>query len=156
VATVGGEGIVEGGFQQVNTLGVRCLVWTERGLYACADPFVDGYTVGLSGDAGKSFAPLMQLSSACGPPANCAPGSSVAQACTPRWAAERDELGASDCEVAATPDAGCRWAVRGTRAAGPRADRGQPATGWFILAGLMGLFRYRARRRSRRRRPVRA
>ncbi len=149
-------------FEQKNELRVRCLTWSERGLYACADQFVDGFSLGLSEDGGASFSVLMELSSACGPPSTCGPESSTGNACVKSWPAERLELGATDCDE--TPDpadptssgSGCRWAARGMVPAlrQPRDPTG--ALGGLMVVAMLGLFRYRSRRRSRRRRPVRA
>ncbi len=49
-------------FTQVSALHVRCLTWTSAGLYACADDLVDGFSVGLSTDEGRTFAPVFRRS----------------------------------------------------------------------------------------------
>jgi len=62
-------------------------------LYACADMFQDGFSVGVSRDAGKSFQKVMKLPELQGP-LTCAP---VQTACAAHWAR---------IEVVLTADAG--------------------------------------------------
>lgn len=85
-------------FSKVNEIHVRCLTWDPSGLYACADPFIDGYNLARSDDGGQTFTALSELSSPCGPPA-CGEGTSVGQECPARWPEERQELNAEDCEA---------------------------------------------------------
>jgi len=149
-------------FTQKNELRVRCLTWSERGLYACADQFVDGFSLGLSEDGGANFSVLMELSSPCGPPASCGPESSTGNACVKSWPAEQLELGATDCDATQDPadpaatGSGCRWAPLGNTPARRQPRDPIGALGGLMVVGILGLFRYRSRRRSRRRGPVRA
>lgn len=99
-------------FTRIAEVGVRCMTWSERGLYACADEFRDGFVVGLSGDGGQSFEPLLHLDGVCGP-LECAPQSRVAAICEDQWGATQLTLGAKDCAAPAPPapppgdDEGC-------------------------------------------------
>ena len=70
-------------FSKVFTGAVQCLTWTRQGLYACMDRRTEHFQVGLSKDAGKSFAPLMKLRSVDG--VACAPPSMLATACAAPW-----------------------------------------------------------------------
>ena len=90
-------------FTKRSTLHVGCLTWTDRGIYACGDEFKDGYTAAFSEDGGQTFTPLMNLSSPCGP-LECPADTSVEAECNPRWAIERNELGAKDCTPPPPPD----------------------------------------------------
>ncbi len=93
-------------FEKVSPVGPRCLTWKPQGLYACASQFVDGFEVGLSTDAGKTFSPLMYLHTLCGPLA-CSSESSSGKVCPPLWCATREFIGATSCEDAdAGPDGG--------------------------------------------------
>ncbi|MGK3984155.1 hypothetical protein WME99_14015 [Sorangium sp. So ce136] len=81
-------------FSRVGQLGVRCLTWTEQGLFACADEPVDGFTAGVSTDGGKTFSPLMTLDRLCGSPPACASESSTGQTCPPLWPSTASFIGA--------------------------------------------------------------
>lgn len=70
-------------FQQVSSLYTRCLTWSTAGLYACANQFVDGFTLGLSKDEGKTFTPLYNLIDMC--PLECPEGASGTAACAMYW-----------------------------------------------------------------------
>ena len=83
---------------KVSEVGAKCLRWTDKGLYACGDEARDGFTVGLSIDAGRSFVPSFHLSQLCGPLA-CEAGSSVSEECASAWPAQRELLGVVACGV---------------------------------------------------------
>ena len=80
---------------------LRCLgqrPGTTR-IYACADGFLDHFSVGTSDDGGKTFQPLMKFSQILGP-LTCAP---VPTACSAHWQRIQEVLGiapASDAGVA--------------------------------------------------------
>jgi MYXO-CTERM domain-containing protein len=78
-------------FQQVSKLYTRCLVWTPGGLYACANEFTDGFTLGLSKDDGKTFASVYHLSDLA--QMECPAGSPTPPACAPTWPAVCSTLG---------------------------------------------------------------
>ena len=69
-------------------------------LYACADTFQDGFSVGVSRDAGKSFQKVMRLPELQGP-LTCAP---VQTACAAHWARIQNVLAADG--GTSSPDAG--------------------------------------------------
>nr|WP_081865728.1 hypothetical protein [Chondromyces apiculatus] len=97
-------------FEKVAEIGVKCLTWTERGLYACADEFRDGFVVGLSEDDGRTFKPVLHLSEVCGP-LKCDAQSGVAETCTEEWGAVQLTIGAESCDgettsTASGPDGG--------------------------------------------------
>jgi hypothetical protein len=64
---------------------LRCLTWTQAGLYACSKETVDGWTVALSADEGQSFAPLMHLADVS--PLACGAQTSVGMECARAWPA---------------------------------------------------------------------
>ena len=66
-------------------------------IYACADAFLDNFSVGTSDDGGKTFQPLMKFSQILGP-LTCAP---VPTACAAHWQRIQEVLG-----IAPTSDAG--------------------------------------------------
>lgn len=86
-------------FTQVSTIRAKCLTWATSGLYACADEAIDKLTVGLSQDDGKTFQPIMHLSSPCGPLA-CGDTSSVAVECNKQWPVTAVTIGSLGCNGA--------------------------------------------------------
>lgn len=116
-------------FVKVNEVHASCLTWTEAGLYACTDQFLDGFNVALSTDAGKTFTALSELGSPCGAPDWCGPSTAVGAECPGRWVQEKAELGAPGCDepgvggAAPTPppppeDPGCGCSAPGTGRSG--------------------------------------
>lgn len=139
-------------FAKANETVVRCLTWTDAGIYACTDQFVDGFNLGLSTDEGATFTPLSELSSPCGPP-TCDASTPVGAICPAEWQVERLELGATTCgdggagggggTGGSTPtppedEGGCGCHV-------PGAPSGAPPSWALALVALVGL-----RRLSRR------
>jgi MYXO-CTERM domain-containing protein len=131
-------------FTKVSDLHIRCLTWAERGIYACTDQFVDGYSLGLSEDEGVSFTPLAELGSPCGPPPSCGTDTSTGAECITRWPLEKLELNATGCDGAAggaaepTPgDESCSC-----RVPGEGGEEGAFLTG----VGLAAAFAIRRRR----------
>ena len=147
-------------FQKLAELEAKCLHWSSAGLYACADEFVDGFTVGRSDDGGATWAPLMHLQDLCGP-LECAAETSVGAVCGADWPVTKATLGAECAGSGATGSTsssastgggdtsesgsgcGCRAAgeVEGERGAGARA----------AFAAALALALGSARRRRRRR-----
>jgi MYXO-CTERM domain-containing protein len=84
-------------FQKMSNVGARCLTWTSEGLYACGDEFVDGFTVGVSKDMGRTFQPLMHLQVLCGPLA-CGANTSTGKQCPDLWASTQLALGGASCD----------------------------------------------------------
>ena len=87
-----------GPFTKVSSLGVRCLKWGARGLYACGSQPPDAFTLGLSPNADGVFEPLYDARTTC--PMGCAPGSAFQTACQAPWSAIGPAIGApSTCDV---------------------------------------------------------
>ncbi|WP_437322426.1 WD40/YVTN/BNR-like repeat-containing protein [Sorangium sp. So ce394] len=162
-------------FTQVGQLGVRCLTWTARGLYACADELVDGFSAGVSTDGGATFSPLMTLDRLCGPPAACGAEGSTGRTCPDLWPATASFVGAArSCEAGAASGgaagAGGSAASAGGGEAGAGAGGSRASAGGGcscetsgggragVLAGCLvavggALLRARRRGRSRARAP---
>ena len=77
-------------FARVSTIAVQCLRATGATLYACSNE-VSGFVLGASTDDGKSFSPILHLTSIRGPLACSA--SSPTSACAADWPALEDTLG---------------------------------------------------------------
>lgn len=113
-------------FEQVSSLGVQCLTWSEDGLYACADQDTSGFTVGVSRDNGRSFEPVLRLEALCGPLA-CDPKTSTAQICPSAWPAVRSLLGPAACVTGGSdsgPDLGGSASNGGTAGGGVNPSAG--------------------------------
>lgn len=83
-------------FTKVSTLDVRCLAWNEQGLFACADEGRDGFSVGLSTNGGKTFAPFMRRDNICGVLA-CGDATSTAKICPALWEVTRLSIPSNAC-----------------------------------------------------------
>jgi photosystem II stability/assembly factor-like uncharacterized protein len=79
-------------FKKVSSVNVKCLAWTDDGLYACGDEFVDGFTIGVSHDAGKSFSPVYHQSHL--GLLECPSGTQQAEICPAEWPAIAETIGA--------------------------------------------------------------
>lgn len=87
---------------QVSTMSVHALAWGDGGqLYAAGHEAIDGFSVGVSSDAGRSFAPLFALCQVTGPLA-CSADSAVGAQCS-----SSGETGWDVRKEVANPDA-CR------------------------------------------------
>lgn len=82
-------------FERLSCAHLRCLSWSDAGLFACADEFEAGFLVGQSSDLGFSFEPRLHLSCLRGP-LSCPDDSTVGQSCTAAWPMISEQLG-SDC-----------------------------------------------------------
>ncbi|MDI1483851.1 sialidase family protein [Polyangium sp. y55x31] len=78
-------------FQKVSSIYTRCLTWTTAGIYACGNQFVDGFTVGLSKDEGKTFENIYNLAEIC--PLECGEGATTPEACIMSWPGVAATLG---------------------------------------------------------------
>ncbi|WP_207217496.1 WD40/YVTN/BNR-like repeat-containing protein [Sorangium cellulosum] len=161
-------------FTQVGQLGVRCLTWTARGLFACADEPVDGFSAGVSTDGGATFSPLMTLDRLCGPPAACGAEGSTGRTCPDLWPATASFVGAArSCEAGAASGGAAGaggsgagaggGAAGGGAAGGARPARARAEAGRAPAAAAPARRRAGARRgarglpgRGRRRAPARA
>ena len=70
-------------FSQVSQLRVKCLKWHQDGLYACADEFVDGFTLGLSKNDGATFDALYHLPDLS--PLECGAETPTGNVCPATW-----------------------------------------------------------------------
>ena len=143
-------------FEQLSTLAVRCLTWTDAGIYACVNEFLycDGFIAGLSRDEGSSFTPLLQLNGVRGP-LTCSPGSSVDLQCPSLWPAVSDQL---DKELCGGTGVGGAGGNGGSASGGdaPKSNggcscttpRGSPTTStwWSLLLGTLVVGRTRHRK----------
>jgi hypothetical protein len=113
-------------FEQLSCARLRCLSWSDTGLYACADEFEAGFLVGQSADQGLSFSPLLHLSCVRGPLA-CAASTSVGAVCPEAWPAISEQLG-TDCASATsfTPSTECRDGGGASDAATGSTDAAMP------------------------------
>jgi photosystem II stability/assembly factor-like uncharacterized protein len=71
---------------------IRCLTWTARGLFACAQESLEQWTLALSSDDGQSFAPLWHVQDLV--PLECSPGSDVESTCSRFWLDISSQIGA--------------------------------------------------------------
>ena len=160
-------------FERLSCAKVRCLSWSDAGLFACADEFQAGFLVGESTDQGQTFAPRLHMPCVRGL-LECPASSSVGRMCGAEWPALSEKLG-SDCTGACTfdPDTSCTadaspaGAAGETSAAGATSSGGAPAASsprtsggcslaapgstqlaWLVGAGI--LLRAWARRRRGR------
>lgn len=143
-------------FERVADVGVRCLTWTDRGLYACGDEFRDGFVVGLSSDEGASFAPLLHLDGLCGPLV-CDAASGVASLCEDQWGATQLTIGSTDCSASGPPspppasDEGGGCACRaGGEGASSSSSAQRALVAAAVAAAAAGAWRGRPRRSRRR------
>jgi hypothetical protein len=78
-------------FTKTSPLPVQCLSATSTALYACSGDETGGFAIGVSGDDGATFRPVLHLRDIRGPLA-CAADASAAQ-CAQAWPGVRDGLG---------------------------------------------------------------
>ncbi len=81
-------------FAKVSKVAARCLTWSAEGLYACGSDFDDGFTVGLSKDDGKTFAPLYELTELA--QLVCPAGTKTAIECPRDWPSTQGRIGIFD------------------------------------------------------------
>lgn len=142
-------------FEKVSSVQARCLTWTNAGIYACANEFEDGFTLGLSTDEGKTFTKLYKLAEMC--PLECPAGATSSSACTAAWPPLAATLGVNQaaCGIVTgsssssssgttsppppDPNTGCACDLT--------TSSGQTAAGIFALGSLFAaLGRKRARK----------
>jgi hypothetical protein len=71
---------------------LRCLTWAPSGLFACAQESLDNWTLALSADQGKSFAPLWHVQDLV--PLTCDPSTQTGTACPRAWLEIASRIGA--------------------------------------------------------------
>lgn len=71
---------------------LRCLTWTARGLFACAQESIDGWTLALSTDDASTFTPLWHVQDLV--PLECAASTSVGGVCPSTWLDIASRIGA--------------------------------------------------------------
>jgi hypothetical protein len=118
---------------------IRCLTWTERGLFACAQESLDHWTLALSTDVGQSFVPLWHVQDLV--PLQCAPGSPVDSVCQRTWLDIASQIGAD--LVPGQPDPAPAPRERGSSCALAPAE----ATGFRALGALVAAMALLAGRR---------
>lgn len=141
---------------------LRCLTWAERGLFACAQESLDGWTVALSTDQGQSFAPRWHVQDLA--PLACDAATRVGGVCERAWLDIASRIGAElvpgDGPAPGRParggSSGC--AVTGGQPSAAERREASPlgsAGAWPVLLGLAALIR-RRRCRSALAAPVRS
>jgi photosystem II stability/assembly factor-like uncharacterized protein len=120
---------------------LRCLTWTERGLFACAQESLDQWTLALSSDAGQSFVPLWHVQDLA--PLECGVGSAVEAACPRAWLDIASRIGAD--LVPGQPDPAPAGRSGGSSCG--LGARGRPGgAGWLAVACAAALLRRRSAR----------
>ncbi len=115
-------------FERVSCSKLRCLSWTNAGLFACADELEAGFLVGESLDIGATFEPRLHLSCVRGPLA-CASDSPVALACDAGWPALSEVLGTDCANAVYKPHDDCSDGGNSGAGAGSIAGAGSGGSG---------------------------
>jgi hypothetical protein len=139
-----------------NVLSLRCLTWSARGLFACAQESLDNWTLALSSDEGQSFAPLWHVQDLV--PLECAASTATGSACPAAWLDVSAQIGAdlvpdgipnsggtaAPAPAAAKEDSSCDLSLA------PRPERRPLSQGLPWLGGVGAAVLWRRRRRSSR------
>jgi hypothetical protein len=75
---------------------IACLTWAPEGLYACANGYQGSFSVGRSGDEGKSFTPLLRSFRELSGPRDCPASTGVTATCSSEWASLKSTIGVPD------------------------------------------------------------
>lgn len=147
-------------FTQQSALYTRCLTWTPAGLYACANQFVDEFTVGLSQDEGKTFKDIYNLPDIC--PIECPAGSTTPAVCASTWPSVSATLGIDPTACGGGAGGGTSSSASSSGAGGGTSGETSgcscsidgTANGWgaAALAGITAMaafLRHERRRRSK-------
>ena len=139
-------------FAEVNSVGVRCLTWTEDALFACGREASAEFTIARSTDGGVTFEPIHHLSCLEGPDPLCADDSNIQTTCPGPWAAQKQILKTEDCFPTGSGGAATS---SGSGAAGADGDSSEGCSchtpgargGWALwpAAALVVLLRRRRR-----------
>lgn len=150
-------------FARVSRVPILCLRFHAGTLWACTDWVQQPWALGRSRDGGQTFEGVLRWAALQGP-TSCAPDTTVAQQCTPRWEAQRRQLVGLDV----LPDAGSAPAdapvmdvpvmdvpaADATSAPIASPDRGcgvgRGPAGRAALGGVCAAVALRRRRRARR------
>jgi hypothetical protein len=141
-----------GAFERRADLRPTCLGWRERGLFACADLALAGFSFGRSDDGGRSFEPLLAFDAFCGS-SDCGADTDVGQLCQRDWESVAPSLGTScsaaggkgeggtvgvDATGGVAPDPSPREArpARGCSSSGSRPRSGPAGLIWFVFVTL--------------------
>ena len=131
-----------------STLPVNCLTWTASGLFACADEATSGFTIGVSTDGARTFAPLLHLADLT--PVSCA-ADAPATSCTALWCSTATTIGAScavQVDAASDAESDGTLAVP-TQIGGCACDAvDSPRTPGILLAFALMTFRVRRQFRT--------
>ncbi len=143
-------------FTKRSAIAARCLTWTRVGLHACGTETTDGFTIGISTDDGRSFAPLYRARDLA--QLACASSTPTGATCATYWPGVEALLGApdagSDADVtadASAPDATADRPATVSAAGGCTTrggSRGATATDDAAAVVLAALFASRAWRRK--------
>ncbi|MCU0655278.1 MAG: hypothetical protein MUF64_08315 [Polyangiaceae bacterium] len=117
-------------FTKTNSAEVACLTWTNQGLYACGNPFKDGFVLGRSSDEGQTFTPVLaSFQSLRGPLSTCIMDPTPATTCAEEWGRFKLDFGIEDGA------AGAAGSVGVSPGGGPTAGQGSAgATGGSAMA----------------------
>jgi hypothetical protein len=114
-------------FEKVACQGPSCLSFTGSGLFGCGEQRVDGFIVGRSEDAGRSFQRVVDLTCIRGPAA-CGPDTSVGRLCPDEWPPVQAQIGATECSPPEVkPYTGCFDGIAGE--SGDEPTGGSSASG---------------------------
>lgn len=126
-----------------NVASLRCLTWAERGLFACAQESLDGFTVALSNDGGRSFAPQWHVQDLV--PLECNPNTPVGTVCQRAWLDIASQIGAElvpgerpPASEAAAKEKGCDFTA------------GRQKVGMTAVTASLAIFGLALRRRSKK------
>jgi hypothetical protein len=123
----------------------KCLTWTDAGLFACASEASDGFTIGQSMDAGKTFKALLRLPDLV--PARCPGGTGVANTCPELWCQLAVTIGAT-CPPPAAPPSGGGCAILDAPSTAPWQQTAAVMAAIVAVTALVWRRRNRRRRRS--------
>ena len=120
-----------GEFVHVSDLSVRCVRWTESGMYVCGTEPNDPFSIGISTDSGASFQPIYRMRDTC--PQECAVGTPFASRCEQPWRGLEPRIATSSVDCAVT------WAKpeldAGVGNPVTAVDAGAAETGMAVSAG---------------------
>jgi hypothetical protein len=141
-------------FTKVSSAAARCLTWSAAGIYACANEFVDTFTLGLSTDEGKTFSSLYKLREIC--PVECPTGSSASTSCTAAWPPLAATIGVDQAACGIVTTTSSSSSSGGTSPPNPNPGCGcdlansprQTLAGIFALGSFIAAWRRKRTRRS--------